>query len=220
MPALMEDARTLWEFHQMHHELRNTDVAIGLGGHDIGVAEHAADLYRQGRFPLIVFTGANAPTTVNDFPRGEAVEFAERAEELGVPASALRIEPRATNTGENIAFTRDLLENEGITPRTATLISRPYQQRRAYATARKIWPELEVICSARVQELTDYIAGIGSPRRVLDMLVGDTQRLWVYADRGFAAPQQIDDDTYAAYERLVAAGYSGRLLESNARSIR
>lgn len=195
MPALMEDARTLWEFHQMHHEPRDTDVAIGLGSHDIGVAEHAADLYRQGRFPLIVFTGANAPTTVNDFPRGEAVEFAERAEELGVPASALRIEPRATNTGENIAFTRDLLENEGITPRTATLISRPYQQRRAYATARKIWPDLEVTCSARVQELPDYIAGIGSTRRVLDMLVGDTQRLWVYADRGFAAPQQIDDDT-------------------------
>ena len=37
MPALMEDARTLWEFHQMHHELRDTDVAIGLGSHDIGV---------------------------------------------------------------------------------------------------------------------------------------------------------------------------------------
>lgn len=220
MPALMEDARTLWEFHQMPHEPRETDVAIGLGSHDIGVPEHAADLYRQGWFPLIVFTGANAPTTVNYFPRGEAVEFAERAEELGVPASALRIESRATNTGENIAFTRALLEEQGITPRTATLISRPYQQRRAYATARKVWPELEVICSARAQELPDYISTIGSTRRVLDMLVGDTQRLWVYADRGFAAPEQIDDDTYAAYERLVAAGFTSRVLESNTRSIR
>ncbi len=86
--------------------------------------------------------------------------------------------------------------------------------------ARKVWPELEVICSARVQELSDYIASIGSTRRVLDMLVGDTQRLWVYADRCFAAPEQIDDETYAAYERLVAAGYTSRLLKSNARSIR
>ncbi|WP_270889998.1 YdcF family protein [Pedococcus sp. 5OH_020] len=100
----MDDAQVLWDYHQMHHEPRNTDIAIGLGSHDIGVAEHTADLYRQGRFPLIVFTGANAPTTVEVFPRGEAVHYAERAEQLGVPDTAIVLEEHARNTGEN--FTR------------------------------------------------------------------------------------------------------------------
>jgi hypothetical protein len=54
----------------MHHELRPADVRIGLGGHDLGVATFTAELFHQGMFPRIVFTGANAPTTVERFPRG------------------------------------------------------------------------------------------------------------------------------------------------------
>ena len=210
--TVLDDARALWDFHQIPDEPRPTDVAIALGSHDIGVAEHTADLFHAGRFPVIVFTGANAPTTVKDFPRGEAVQFAERAEELGVPRSAILVEPRATNTGENLTYSRELLAEHKVSVSSATMISRPYQQRRAYATAQKLWPELDVVCSARTQELDAYIASIGSEKRVLDMLVGDTQRLWVYAEKGFAAPQEIDDRIMAAYERLVAAGYTSRLV--------
>ncbi|MFC8943092.1 YdcF family protein, partial [Streptomyces griseoincarnatus] len=107
--SVIQDAQVLWDFHQMPDEGRSTDIGIGLGGHDIGVAEHAADLFREGRFPLLVFTGANAPTTVERFPRGEAVQFAERAQELGVPRQVIIVEPTATNTSENFTFTRDLL---------------------------------------------------------------------------------------------------------------
>ena len=210
--SVMDDAQILWDYHQMHHEPRNTDIAIGLGSHDIGVAEHTADLYRQGRFPLIVFTGANAPTTVEVFPRGEAVHYAERAEELGVPDTAIVLEEHARNTGENFTLTRALLDREGIHPKSATIISRPYQQRRAYATCQKLWPELDVVCSSRPQSLTDYIASIGDEDKVLNMLVGDTQRIWVYADQGFAAPQPVTAEAMTAYERLVEAGYTRRLI--------
>ncbi|WP_344135369.1 YdcF family protein [Pedococcus bigeumensis] len=210
----MDEAQILWDYHQMHHEPRNTDIAIGLGSHDIGVAEHTADLYRQGRFPLIVFTGANAPTTIEAFPRGEAVHYAERAEQLGVPDTAILLEEHARNTGENFTLTRALLDHEGIHPKSATIISRPYQQRRAYATCQKIWPELDVVCSSRPQSLPDYIASIGDEDKVLNMLVGDTQRIWLYADQGFAAPQPVTPEAGAAYERLVSAGYTRRLIEA------
>lgn len=216
LTAVLDDARTLWDFHQVRDEGRTTDVGIGLGSHDIGVAEHTAKLFHQGRFQLIVFTGANAPTTVKDFPRGEAVEFAERAEELGVPRQAILAEPRATNTGQNLEFTRALLEERGIPVTSATLISRPYQQRRAYATAQKVWPEIEIFCSARSLDFADYVATIGDESRVINMLVGDTQRLWAYADKGFAAPQEVDEGTMAAYARLVSVGYTTRLLDTSA----
>lgn len=211
--SVMDDAQILWDYHQMHHEPRNTDIAIGLGSHDIGVAEHTADLYRQGRFPLIIFTGANAPTTVGVFPRGEAVHYAERAEELGVPDTAILLEERARNTGENFALTRAMLDREGIHPKSATIISRPYQQRRAYATCRKLWPELQVVCSSRPQSLTDYMAFIGDEDKVLNMLVGDTQRISVYAQRGFATRQEVTREALDAYERLTARGYTRRLIE-------
>lgn len=210
--TVMDDAQILWDYHQLQHEPRVTDIAIGLGSHDIGVAEHAAELWHEGRFPLIVFTGANAPTTVGVFPRGEAVHYAERAQRLEVPAEAILTETRATNTGENFSFTRELLDRLDIHPAAATVITRPYQQRRAFATARKIWPELDVVCSARAQALDAYIASVRDADRVLNMLVGDTQRIWVYAESGFAEPQSIDKQTLEAYERLVAAGYTSRLV--------
>ncbi|MDO8145644.1 MULTISPECIES: YdcF family protein [unclassified Isoptericola] len=214
--SVMDDAQILWDYHQLHHEPRNTDIAIGLGSHDIGVAEHAAELWHEGRFPLIVFTGANAPTTVDVFPRGEAVHYSERAQELGVPADAILTEKRATNTGENFTFTRELLDGLGLHPSSATIISRPYQQRRAYATARKAWPDLDVVCSARTQSLADYIESIGDTDRVLNMLVGDTQRIWRYAEAGFAERQKVGQRVLGAYERLVRAGFDRRLLSDSA----
>lgn len=177
------------------------------------MAEHAAQLWREGRFPLIVFTGANAPTTVEVFPRGEAAHYAERAQELGVPADAILTETQATNTGENFTLTRELLDGLGIRPASATIISRPYQQGRAYATVRKLWPELDVVCSSHGQTFEDYVRTIGDAARVLNMLVGDTQRIWVYAKRGFAEFQPVDENTRSAYERLVGAGFTQRILQ-------
>ncbi|GGK97005.1 hypothetical protein Sme01_35340 [Sphaerisporangium melleum] len=53
--------RTIWDYHQMHHDLRRCDVAIALGSHDLGVAGPAAELYHVGWFPLLVFSGATVP---------------------------------------------------------------------------------------------------------------------------------------------------------------
>jgi hypothetical protein len=184
--AVRPDVETLWRYNQLDHDVRPTDVGIGLGSHDLGVATHTAQLYQAGMFPLIVFTGANAPTTVERFPRGEAVHYREHAIELGVPSEAILLEPRATNTSENIDFARAVLADHGRADsiRSATLISRPYQQRRSYAIFRKHWPDVEVICSSLPLELDGYIDAIGDADRVIDMLVGDTQRIWLYPERG------------------------------------
>ena len=209
---LRDDIERLWEYHDLHHQLRPCDVGVGLGSHDLGVADHAVDLYRAGLFPLMVFTGANAPTTVERFPRGEAVHYREHALEHGIPDSAIAVEPDATNTSENIEFTRHLLEQRGKPVKSLLLISRPYQQRRAYATAKKVWPEVEILCSSQRLSLDAYVESIGDADRVITMLVGDTQRITAYADRGFAIPQQVPEEVDRAYHRLINAGYTSRLI--------
>ncbi|WP_067134381.1 YdcF family protein [Microtetraspora malaysiensis] len=210
--TLRADVATLWDYHDMHHGVRPADVGIGLGSHDLGVATCAADLYLRGTFPLIVFTGANAPTTVNDFPRGEAVHYREHAIERGVPARAILIEPTATNTGENISRTRALLTEQGVKVRSAVIISKPYQQRRAYATCTKLWPEIDITCASLPMSLDEYLERIGNPDRVIDMLVGDTQRITEYPKLGYAVEQPFPADVQSAYERLVEAGYTSRLI--------
>ncbi|MFJ8130963.1 YdcF family protein [Streptomyces hydrogenans] len=206
------DTQLLWEYHQMGHAPRPCSVAIGLGSHDLGVADTAVDLYRRGLAPLLVFTGATSPTTRERMPRGEAVHYRERALELGVPASAVLVEPRARNTGENIRFSRDLLSEAGVEVSSVLLISKPYEERRAYATAKKVWPEVEIVSASSPMTLQEYVDSIGAPRLVIDMLVGALQRLLIYPEQGFMTSQPVPAEVTAAYERLRDAGFTSRLL--------
>ncbi|OEJ40130.1 hypothetical protein AR457_16480 [Streptomyces agglomeratus] len=208
------DAQRLWDFQQMHHEPRPCSVAIGLGSHDLGVADVAVDLYQRGMVPLIVFTGATSRTTRDRMPRGEAEHYQERALELGVPASAVLVEPNARNTGENIRFSRSLLVERGVAVSSVLLVSKPYEERRAYATARKLWPEVEIVSASAPMTLPEYVDSIQDPRLVLDMLVGAQQRLLIYPEQGFMIRQEVPESVTAAYERLCADGFTSRLVSA------
>ncbi|WP_037845767.1 YdcF family protein [Streptomyces sp. NRRL F-6628] len=204
--------KLIWDYHLMGHQLRPADVAIGLGSHDLGVAAAAADLYHRGLFPMLVFTGGNSPTTRARFPRGEAVHFREHALELGVPDEAILVEPNAANTGQNITLTRELLAAAGISPATVMLVSKPYMERRSFATARKLWPDVEIVCASEPLELGDYFKSIGDEKLVVDMLVGDLQRVIEYPKQGFAIAQDVPEDVHAAYESLIRDGFTSRLI--------
>ncbi|MEV6983398.1 YdcF family protein [Sphaerisporangium sp. NPDC051017] len=208
------DALTIWDFHQMHHQARPCSAAIGLGSHDLGVAALAAHLFHAGLFPILVFSGANSPTTAARFPRGEAVHFAEHAIGLGVPESAIIVEPRAASTGQNIDYSRQALTEAGIEADSVLLISKPYMERRAYATARKVWPQVEAVCASEPLTFADYLKSIGDDKLVIDMLVGDLQRVIQYPALGFAVAQDVPEKVGAAYRRLLEAGFDSRLLRS------
>ncbi|KAB1977847.1 YdcF family protein [Streptomyces triticiradicis] len=206
------DAQTLWDFQQMGHEPRPCSVAVGLGSHDLGVADTTAHLYRRGMFPLVVFTGATSRTTHDRMPRGEAEHYRERAVELGVPERAILVEPKARNTGENIRFSRTLLEERHVPVSSVLLVSKPYEERRSYATARKLWPDVEWVCASASMTLPEYVDSIGDARLVLDMMVGAQQRLMIYPRQGFMIEQEIPDDIRAAFERLRDNGFTSRLM--------
>lgn len=206
------DAELIWDFHQMHHEPRPCSVAVGLGSHDLGVADTTVGLYQRGMAPLIVFTGATSPTTSARMPRGEAVHYRERALELGVPAEDVLVEPNARNTGENIRLTRALLKDAGCPIDSVLLVSKPYEERRAYATARKLWPGVEVISASAPMTLAEYVESIGDSKLVIDMLVGALQRLQVYPDQGFMTHMSMPDPVLAAYQRLRIEGFTSRLV--------
>ncbi|MEO3976878.1 YdcF family protein [Streptomyces sp. CAU 1734] len=210
--AQRNQARLIWDYHQMGHDLSPADVAIGLGSHDLGVATTTANLYHQGLAKTIVFTGGNSATTRARFPRGEAVHYREHALTLGVPDHAIHVEPHAANTGENIALSRDLLTHAGIEARTVLLVTKPYMQRRSYATTRHVWPDVDIVCASEVLTLESYLEAIGDHKLVVDMLVGDLQRVIEYPKLGFAAPQDVPADVQTAYAELVEAGFTSRLL--------
>jgi len=206
------DARVIWNFHQMGHELRACSAAITLGSLDLGVAATAAGLYHAGMFPVVVFTGATSAATNDRFPRGEATHYREHALSLGVPDEAILLEPRATNTGQNIAFSREVLENAGVPVTTVLLVSMPYMQRRAYATCRKLWPEVEPVCVSQPLSFDEYAKTHADDKQFIDMLMGDMERVIEYPKRGFAIEQPVPERVHDAFDRLRARGYDSWLL--------
>jgi hypothetical protein len=93
------------------------------------------------------------------------------------------------------------------------LISTPYMERRAFATCQKVWPEAEVVCASEPLGFEEYVTSIGDIHLVIDMLVGDLQRVIEYPKLGFAVTQDVPDDVCKAYDRLLRAGYDSRLLK-------
>jgi uncharacterized SAM-binding protein YcdF (DUF218 family) len=207
------DGRTIWHYLKLGHALRPCTVGIGLGGYDLAVAARAAELYHQGLFPLLVFSGATSPLTVNRYPQGEAVHFRNHAVTLGVPPEAICVEPHATNTGENIIFSRALLAQAGVAVQSALLISKPFMERRALATAHRQWPGVEFVCTSPTHDYCSYASELRDRPLLLSILVGTMHRIIAYPDRGFAEVQAVPPSVRRSVCRLRLAGYGSDLPE-------
>ena len=204
-------ARTLWDYMLLGHELVPSDLILVLGSNDVRVAEHAASLFVRGLAPLMVCSGNVGRLTAGRLAKSEAETFADVAVAHGVPREAILLESRSTNTGENVVFTRELLEARGIHPRPVILVQKPYMERRAYATFLRRWPGPEARVTSPPIPFDDYFTPDLSRDLVINILVGDVQRMRVYAERGFQVPQPIPDDVWAAFNELVARGYTAHL---------
>jgi uncharacterized SAM-binding protein YcdF (DUF218 family) len=205
-------ARIVWDYHHVHHALEKADCILVLGSHDTRVAERGAEVLLAGWAPLLVFSGHLGTLTSGMWSRPEAEVFAEVAVGRGVPRDRILIESRSTNTGENVDFSRQLLAERGIRPKKAIAVQKPYMERRTLATFARRWPELEVVVTSPQIDFDAYPCGEIRKDDVIHIMVGDLQRLLVYARKGWSAPQDVPAEVMEAYEQLVAAGYTRRLI--------
>ena len=211
--ALVEQ---VWSYHQLQHELVRSDAILVLCSHDTRVAERGAALLLEGWAPLLIFSGGLGAITKAMWQDPEADRFAAIAVGMGVPADRILIENRSTNTGENVSFTRQLLADRGLDPASFILVQKPYMERRTYATFRKRWPEKSIVVTSPRVSLDEYLPRTPTTScpgtSVISIMVGDLQRIRLYAEKGFQIPQEIPESVWAAFEELVSAGYDSHLV--------
>jgi uncharacterized SAM-binding protein YcdF (DUF218 family) len=206
----------LWNYHQLNQQLIKADAVLVLCSHDTRVAERGASIVLDGWAPLLIFSGGLGAITKTMWHEPEADQFAAIAAGMGVPIDCILIENQSTNTGENVRFTRRLLEAKGLDPSSFILVQKPYMERRTFATFRKVWPDKAIVVTSPRVSLDDYLAGYSndalSRDDVVSIIVGDLQRIKVYPEKGFQIHQEIPDDVWHAYEALVAEGYDRHLI--------
>ena len=191
----------------MHQKLEKTDAILVLGGRDLRVAEYAAQLFLDGQAPVIIFSGGRGRGTT-EWELSEAETFANAAIKMGVPKEKILIENTSANTGENIIFTRKLLNEKGLSFNKCIVVHKPYMERRTWATFKKVWPEQDILVASPPFTYETYADKNRSKEETLSVMLRDLQKIKIYAERGFQIPQEIPNDVWQAYEILVAEGYS------------
>lgn len=208
-------ARVIWDFHQLHQEPVPADVIIALGTNDLRVAEFAADLYDRAYGPILVCTGGVAHQSdllATPWPKTEAEMYADVMERRGVPQDRILLEKRATNTAENIRFTRELLSERAIGPHNILIAVKPFMQRRVWATLAVEWPEMRATLASPRMTLDEYFTVDLPAEKIINIMMGDLQRIWVYGRRGWSAPQVIPAEVREAYQSLIAFGFTKHLI--------
>jgi uncharacterized SAM-binding protein YcdF (DUF218 family) len=185
-----------------------------LGSHDLRVADRAAELYMQGCAPVLIFSGALGNLTRDLWTISEAELFAARAIDMGVPRDAILIENKSTNTGENILFTQKLLKERNLDPHSFIVVQKPYMERRSFATFKKHWPEKNLMVTSPQIPFLEYPTEEITMERVINIMIGDLQRIKIYPEKGFQVYQEIPDYVWNAYEKLLSWGFNKHLAST------
>lgn len=181
------------------------------------MAERAAELYLLGYGKYIIFTGGLGRITQKIWNKPEAEKFAEVAIGKGVPESAIYIENKSGNTGENIKYTKQLICDRNILTDPVIVIDKPFKERRIFATLKKQWPELNFSVTSPLALFEEYLLYYQDSKELsvedfINIMVGDLQRIDVYGENGFQISQEIPLTVWEAFNTLVMEGYDKQLI--------
>ena len=213
----LEHLQVIWDYLCLKQKPQKADCIVGFGNFNTNIARRAAELYLEGIAPKILFTGGLGRNTEGLFPEPEAVRFARVAMECGVPAEDILIEDKSTNTKENIEFTRQLLQERGIPCDHILGVHQPFMERRIVAAMGVYWPELNFSVTSPQVTIPEYLASARdqgvSENASVSVIVGDFQRMDLYAKKGYQLPQEIPEEAWEAFRKLVSMGYDKQLAK-------
>ena len=209
--------QTIWDFLCLSQPPQKADVIVGFGNFNTDIARRAAELYHQGIAPKILFTGGLGRNTEGLLPEPEASRFARVAMECGVPREDIILEDKSRNTAENIHFTKALLEERRIKHDHILGVHQPFMERRILAAMGVYWPEQSFSVTSPQVTIPEYLArakqqGV-SENASVSVIVGDFQRMDLYAKKGWQLPQEIPEKCWAAFNELVELGFDQQLAK-------
>ena len=209
--------QVLWDYLCMHQTPVKADIIVGFGNFNTDIAARAAELYHQGYAPKILFTGGLGRNTKSLLTESEAQRFKSVAMECGVPEEDIILEDKSTNTKENIEFTRSLLEELGLPHSHILGVHQPFMERRIVSAMGVYWPEQSFSVTCPQVDIPQYLKrakeqGMGENASI-SVIVGDFQRIELYAQKGYQLPQYIPPETWDAYHALIEMGYDTQLAK-------
>ena len=214
MKQILANAKQIYNYLSQSKTIENPDFILILGSSDLSVPEFAAKYIKNTEAEVIIISGGLGKDTRYLWNISEAQMFYEVLKKHKCCSQKrIYLEEKATNTGENILFSRDLILKHQLKHERGLLITKPYMTRRALNTAAKQWPEVNWGSVAEIVSFEDYFGEIENKERFLNLLVGDLQRIKIYAEKGFQIEDHIPAEVWDSFIYLSEKGYNRFVIQ-------
>jgi uncharacterized SAM-binding protein YcdF (DUF218 family) len=210
-------ANVLWRYLRIGTVPGPAECLLVLGSRDDRVASYAASLANKFSYDHIVVSGGEAHhndllTTSWDEPT-EAEHFLSVMRAGGLTQPVL-MEKSATNTGDNAIFSHILLKQQGIQVKDMLIVTKPYMERRALAAFEAQWPgNATILVCSEPTTLARYCNHEQPIDTVINIMVGDLQRIIEYPALGFQTEQVVPAEVRDAMRVLIEAGFIRHLIK-------
>ena len=96
-------------------------------------------------------------------------------------------------------------------------VHQPFMERRIVAAMGVYWPEQSFAVTSPQVTIPQYLARAReqgmTDNAAISVIVGDFQRMELYAEKGWQLPQEIPEEGWKAFRELVAMGYDKQLAK-------
>jgi len=212
---VLRAGRTLWEWLPVSDPIPAELVYMifVLGNKSDALPGEAAKLFKKKLAPLIVLSGGRGRITKND-PLTEVDRYMRVLRQENIPEDAIISEDKSTNTGENIAFTKSLLEEKGLVFTSGIAVTTAMLSIRHKAILKKQWPEIKWCVRTPEPVPFDTRMTMENPEEFFNLTVGEVTRLQHYPAAGSMDAISIPDTIAEAVKVLIDAGYNKYRVES------
>lgn len=200
-------AEELYKYGQMKQLLKKADAIVALGNMDLRLATRAAELYHEGLASTVVASGGIGRLTPKEWTNPEAVIFAEELYRCGMPGDNVIVEVKSTNLPENIRLSLESLNHAGLKSEHLILVSLPFAERRIMRLCQKQFPHVVIQITSPNISYQEYANDAISREELINLIVGEIDRLDKFPSKGFSMPEQIPEVVLGAMNKLMNVGF-------------
>lgn len=195
----------------------SVDVMLLIGNRDDRTVDIAWELLQSIKVKHIVNSGGIQTKRKYGTPMWERElkpSILQRVCVLKGCSAPLLLEAQATHTGDNAVLSANLLQRNKLFPKSILIVTKPYMKRCALRTFQKQWPlgNPKIYVASMDVTFDDYLSAEQDYETVVNIMVGDLQRIISYPSMRFMADSIVPKRVKSAMNVLISEGYTKNLI--------
>lgn len=193
--------KEMWQWLAIKNVPQKSDLIFLIGGSSLETPKKGLELFRQGLAPYMVTTGKTGTGDDSGWNKPIADVFADFLLKNKVPEDRFIVQNRSMNTLEDVVFTMEIIKKMGIPCQKIIIVSRPFHQRRCFATFKKQYPE-KIYFNVPNDEKIPSEKEIEKLREIGLRCLQEYERLEKYANKGDIEKQFVPAKISKIYQKF------------------